>query len=121
MINSTLGRAVTITDLLSGANGAPRTLNGSLPPRASAIIGELRLGIEISRVKAADMREQRPRQPAPLDLVFRRTVLQRLMQLTEGRVAQVSFRDRLHVEHAVLVVDRAVIEAGRFDDPGNAA
>src|SRR5438309_7648486 len=90
MINSTLGRAVTITDLLSGANGAPRTLNGSLPPRASAIIGELRLGIEISRVKAADMREQRPRQPAPLDLVFRRTVLQRLMQLTEGRVAQVS-------------------------------
>ena len=30
-------------------------------------------------------------------------------------------RDRLHVERAVLVVDRAVIEAGRFDDPGNAA
>jgi len=30
-------------------------------------------------------------------------------------------RDRLHVERAVLVVDRAVIEAGRFDDPRNAA
>ena len=30
-------------------------------------------------------------------------------------------RDRFHVERAVLVVDRAVIEAGRFDDPGNAA
>jgi hypothetical protein len=29
-----------------GANNAPRTLNGSLPPRASAIIGEVRIGIE---------------------------------------------------------------------------
>src|SRR5438270_11957268 len=30
-------------------------------------------------------------------------------------------RDRLHVERAVLVVDRAVIEARRLDDPGDAA
>src|SRR6516165_11097369 len=30
-------------------------------------------------------------------------------------------RDRFHVERAVFVVDRAVIEAGRLDDPGNAA
>src|SRR6266404_1542182 len=30
-------------------------------------------------------------------------------------------RDCFHVERAVLVVDRAVIESGRFDDPGNAA
>src|SRR5438128_11395244 len=30
-------------------------------------------------------------------------------------------RDRFDVERAVLVVDRAVIEAGRLDDPGNAA
>src|SRR4051794_30780429 len=30
-------------------------------------------------------------------------------------------RDRFHVERAVLVVDRTVIEAGRLDDPGNAA
>ena len=31
------------------------------------------------------------------------------------------FGDRFHVERPVFVVDRAVIEAGRLDDPGNAA
>src|SRR5215831_8989290 len=30
-------------------------------------------------------------------------------------------RDRFHVERSVFVVDRAVIETGRLDDPGNAA
>src|SRR5215472_11863561 len=29
--------------------------------------------------------------------------------------------DRFHVERPVFVVDRAVIKAGRLDDPGNAA
>ena len=29
--------------------------------------------------------------------------------------------DRFHVERPVFVVNRAVVEAGRLDDPGNAA